>query len=474
MRPRDIRQKLEAIKELFLARGSLPRGRDRLRRAGLTGTASLLSRSIGIAVSLVTIPLILGYLGPERYGLWVILGSLTSWLMISDLGFSGNALVNALAEANGKDDQVLGQQLVATAFWCLMGIAAALALIFTLLFPVIPWASFFNSSADVPAWELDWAIILYLAFFLIMFPLRIVGSVYSGYQEGYIGYIWAIIGSILTLFVLLGITRVPGGLLELILAVSGAQVVVVFANAVYLFYQQRPWLFPRLRSVTKKSFRRLRSLGLKYLVSQLAGIALLHSQPIIITQLLGLGEVSVFHITHRILTLPLMVVQMFTFPLLAAYGEAYSRQDWPWIRRTLRRSLLASVATSVCSILPLVLLAKPIIGWWVGVDMVPDYTLVLSLGAYVIVYGIATPISVFLLGLEYVGSQAAISVASALVTIGLGVLLTVEFGLSGIAIAMAAGLAVALTIQVLQLWSVKTKMDRLDQERSARVGDPQV
>ena len=464
MRPRNIGLKLEAIKDLFFARGPLPRSRDRLRRAGLTGTASLLARGTGIAVSLVTIPLVMGYLGQERYGIWVILGSLTSWLLISDLGFSGNALVNALSEATGRDDQALGQQLVATSFWCLLGIAGALAFIFTLLFPVIPWASFFNSSPDVPAWELHWAVILSLACFLLMFPLRIVGSVYSGYQEGYIGYIWAIIGSILTLFVLFGITRVPGGLLELILALSGARVIVASANAIYLFYQHRPWLFPRLRDVTKKSFRRLRSLGLKYLVSQLAGIALLHSQPIIITQLLGPGDVSIFHIAHRILTLPLMVVQMFTFPLLAAYGEAYSRRDWPWMSRTLRRSLLASLLIGICSSLLLALIARPVIEIWVGSNLVPDFTLVASLCTYVILCSAATPISVFLHGLEYVGGQAAITVTSSVLTVGLGIWLTGELGLSGMGIAMATGIAVNLILQVVHYQMVKRKTDMLDQE----------
>ena len=461
MRPRNIALKLEAIKDLFIARGSLPRGRDRLRRAGLTGTASLLARGTGIAVSLVTIPLVMGYLGQERYGIWVILGSLASWLLISDLGFSGNALVNALSEANGRDDRALGQQLVATAFWCLMAIAGVLTLLFTLLFPVIPWASFFNSSPDIPAWELHWAVILSLACFLLMFPFRIVGSVYSGYQEGYIGYIWAIIGSILTLFVLFGITRVPGGLLELVLALSGARVIVALANAVYLFYQQRPWLFPRLRNVTRKSFQRLRSLGLKYLVSQLAGIALLHSQPIIITQLLGLGEVSIFHIAHRILTLPLMVVQMFTFPLLAAYGEAYSRRDWPWMSRTLRRSLLASLLIGICSSLPLALIARPVIEIWVGSNLVPDFTLVISLCAYVVLCCAATPISVFLHGLECVGGQASITVVSSILTVGFGIGLTGEWGLTGMGIAMAVGMAVNLILQVAHFHWVKTRTDML-------------
>ena len=130
--------------------------------------------------------------------------------------------------------------------------------------------------------------------------------------------------------------------------------------------------------------------------------------------------------------------------------------------RTLRRSLLASLLIGICSSLPLALIARPVIEIWVGSNLVPDFTLVISLCAYVVLYCAVTPIAVFLHGLEYVGGQAAITVTSSVLTVGFGIWLTSKWGLSGMGIAMTAGIAVNLILQVVHFHSVKTRTDMLD------------
>jgi len=74
------------------------------------------------------------------------------------------------------------------------------------------------------------------------------------------------------------------------------------------------------------------------------------------------------------------------------------------------------------------------------------------------------PISVFLHGLECVGGQAAITVVNSILTLGFGIWLTSEWGLSGMGIAMATGVAVNLILQVVHFQMVKRKTDMLDQE----------
>ena len=135
--------------------------------------------------------------------------------------------------------------------------------------------------------------------------------------------------------------------------------------------------------------------------------------------------------------------------------------------RTLRRSLLASLLIGICSSLPLALIARPVIEIWVGSNVVPDFTLVISLCAYVVLCCAATPISVFLHGLECVGGQAAITVVSSILTVGFGIWLTGVWGLSGMGIAMAAGIAVNLILQVVHFHRVKTRTDKLGKSLSA-------
>ncbi len=451
-------EQLRLLRIGFLLNPAKSRGQERLRRAGLTGITSMLSQGLVIATGFISVPLTVNYLGQERYGVWLTMNSLLTWLAISNLGFGGNALINFLAEANGKDDRELAQELVATAFWSLVGIAVLLAVIFALAFPLISWPAVFNATSTIPSPELHWAVIISMISFVLMFPISIVDAVYQSYQKGYVGNVWAMAGSLLSLVALIGVTRVRGGLPLLVFALSGVRLLVTLANTGYLFGRQYPWLAPLPQAVTRRSVRRLTSLGVKHMAAQLAGMGMFQSQPIIIAQTLGPVQVGIFNLTQRVLTLPLMVVQGFVFSLMPAYGEAEARQDWLWIRRTLKHSSLAAALVTVCMALCLAPFASSIVSFLAGPAMTPQPSLVFAVSFYAIVAGIVTPSSVMLYGLKRVGGQALGAAINAVATISLGIWLTRAWGLSGMGAAMAiALLAVNPIIQAMQIRTVFKK-----------------
>lgn len=433
--------RLRALRERLFVAQAENRGRERLRRAGLSGVTSTVSQALVIATGLISVPLTVKYLGQERYGVWLTLNSLLNWLAISNLGFAGNALINSLSEANGRDDRELARELVATAFWSLVGIALVLTLLFVVTFQFISWPAVFNAPSTVSLSELHWAVIFSLTSFVLIFPLSIVDAIYQSYQKGYIGNIWTMAGSALSLVALIAVTRVRGGLPLLVVALSGVRILVTLGNVGYLFGRQYPWLLPSPHVVSRRSLRLLSSLGVKYVVAQLAGIGMFQSQPMIIAHALGPAQVGIFNVTQRLLTLPLMVVQMFIFPLMPAYGEAQARQDWTWIRRTLWRTLAGTAIASVLMIVPLIFFARPVIRLWIGPEMAPGQTLIWLMSFYVLVAGVVTPASVMLYGLKRVGAQAVFATANALATVFLGIWLTASWGLSG----MAAAMLIALT-----------------------------
>ncbi len=242
-----------------------------------------------------------------------------------------------MSEANGKDDKKLAQELVSTAFWTLGGLSIIFLLLFAISLPFINWQWVFNTTEVSPN-ELKWAVIFAFICFVMMFPTSMVDAVYGSYQEGYIGNIWNIAGSIFSLIALIVVTQMEGGLPLLVASLFGVSLLFSLFNAGYLFFVRHPWFKPSPSAVTKKSFHGLMDLGWKYLVGQLSGIGMFQSQPFIITRIVGPEGVAVFGIAQRILTLPLMVVQMFSNPFMATYGEAKARGDWDWIRKNLRRT----------------------------------------------------------------------------------------------------------------------------------------
>src|ERR1700744_4144212 len=114
----------------FLSKANANRGLERYRRAGITASTSFLSKALTIAIGFVSVPLTIHYLGPERYGVWLTISSLLIWMALTDFGLAGNALVNVIAEADGKDDRRMAGEYTSSAFWTLSGISATLGVIF--------------------------------------------------------------------------------------------------------------------------------------------------------------------------------------------------------------------------------------------------------------------------------------------------------------------------------------------------------
>jgi O-antigen/teichoic acid export membrane protein len=443
---------IEALKS-FLTRRHGNAGRERYRRAGLTASASFISKALTIVISFVSVPLTVHYLGSERYGVWLTIGSLLTWMSMTDFGIAGNALVNLLADAHGKEDKRLAGQHAASAFWTLVGLSLCIGGIFLFSFHFIPWQEVFHVSSAVPAAELDRACAYSLIFFVVGFPLSMVSSVYGAYQDGFIANIWNIVGSALALISLIVVAQMKGGLPQLVLAISGTRALVGFANVYYMFFRRYPWLMPRPSAVRLSSIKRLLSLGGNYMITQLAGLGIYQSQPMIITQMLGPSYVVIFVVAQKIVTLPNDLVFMATAPFISAYGEAKARADWGWIHRAFRNSLLASLAFGVPATISIALVAKPLIRIWAGSAAIPNTQVVLWLSAYTLICVGMLSVGQLLCGLGRADILAYSLSLCALCTIGLGIVFARWWGVGGVALAMA--LSKFCTSSPIQLFKIR-------------------
>lgn len=420
------------------------RGRERYRRAGLTASTSIISQGMTMLISLVSIPLTIHYLGEERYGIWLTLTSLLTWLAMTDFGITGNALINIMAEAHGADDRQMARERASSALLAVLVPMAVMAMLFVAFFNRVPWLTIFRASSRVSIRELRDACGLAFAVFLLSYPLNMLNSLYSAYQDGYVANLWTILSNCLALCGLLVVTRFRGGLPILVLAVSGIRVLAGLASAYYLYFHRYPWLRPSVHAVRFKHIKRLFTLGSKYFVAQLSALGIGQSQPLIITQVLGPAAVPAFIIPYRLITLPQSLVFLTTAPLVPAYAEAKARMDWDWVRRAFKRSLLASLVTGFILILLMTIAARPVIRAWFGASTVPGTTLLLWLGVYAFVSIAVIPSGQMLWGLERVGVQAAALALCAVLTVRMGIGFARAWGLPGLALSMSLSSGVTL------------------------------
>ena len=183
----------------------------------------MVARGLGIFTGLAWVRLSLSYLGKERYGLWMAIGSIVTWANLADLGLA-RGMQNHLSEANGRDDRELASRYVATGLVTLTLLALALAVVVAPLIFVVPWSSVLNVNDPSLAEEARYVVAAVFACFLLEFPLSVVPTIYAAYQRGYVANLFNIVGSLVSLGTLIGVTRFQMTLPVLILATGGSAI----------------------------------------------------------------------------------------------------------------------------------------------------------------------------------------------------------------------------------------------------------
>jgi O-antigen/teichoic acid export membrane protein len=380
---------------------------------------------------LISVPLVLGHLGAERFGLWITITSLILILSFTDLGL-GNGLINAIAEADGRDDRESARVYVSNAFFLLAGIAVVVIVVFVVVAPHISWAGLFNISSAAAAREAPSATYALFACLAVGIPLGIVQRVQLGYQEAFWSSACSTAGSVCALGGIIAGVSLNAGLAWFVVAAAGGPLLASSINALLLFGRQRRWLMPRLRDIRLATCKYLLRIGVAFFVLQAAGAVAYQSDALIVSRVLGAGEVPQYAVPMRLFIVLQVGLALMVGPLWPAYGESIARGDVAWAERALRRSLLFSLAVSVPACAILVVVARPLIRVWVGDSVQPSFLLLAGLAAWTVIASVSSSLAMFLNGANLVGVQAGLAALMAVVNVILSVVLTGAIGVSGV------------------------------------------
>jgi O-antigen/teichoic acid export membrane protein len=416
-------------------------GKLRVRRAALTGITTLLIKGITLTAGLISIPLTAKYLGQERFGLWLTLNMLLTWIGVADLGLS-NSLTNALATADGQGDIQKASLLVSTATWLMVGIAIVIAILCLVFYPFVPWDKVFNITSEIAKAEIGPTILIGLSFFVLRLPLSIPGRIYGAYQEGYFYQLWLGFSNLLSLGALVLVVNAQGGLPVLLLAFLGALILGDVIAAVHLFGWYKRWLRPCLGRFDWQQSKWLLKTGLQFWIAQISAIAFLQTDLIIVAQLFGASEVASYGVVLKLFTLIGAVQLSFLVPLWPAYCEASETGDIKWIVQTLKRSVLVSVLWAGLAGGLLVYVSPQLVAQWVGQSAVPSFMLVVAMYSTTVITAIAQCIATLLNGLGQVRIQAVSGVVAGFFNLIASVVLGMLMGPSGVA--WATGLTILL------------------------------
>lgn len=394
-----------------------------------------LLRGVSVAISFVLVPLTLSYLSPAKYGLWMTLSSILSWVMWLDVGL-GNGLRNRFAEALAHDDRALARSYVSTTYLFVGLIGILLFLVFVLLQPFVSWSGILNAPADMERELTNLAYIVVL-FFCIRLVVGLIGTILTADQQPALSSLLEVLINAVSLLAVVALTYgVPGSLFWLGVCLAGAMVLVPLVGNIWLFRGKYRAFAPSFRYVRVEHARGLIRLGVQFFVLQLAGLVIFTSANIIITQLFGPEEVTQYNIAYKYFGVPAMAFAVLLTPFWSAYTDAFARGDIPWIRMTFRRLkqmfLLLTVAVAL-----MVLFADTAYALWIGHAVHIPLGLSAAMGVYVLIVAWSSIFSYFINGTGKIRMQLLVAVLMSLAMIPLALFLARQTGLGSAGVVLA-------------------------------------
>lgn len=402
---------------------------ERYRRIVWTTVTSFSYKIVNILTMVVSIPLAVRYLGPERFGLWMTIVSVTALMTFADLGI-GNGLLNAISRAYGRDRPVAAQVAVSSAFFLLFGLGVGVFLLLAAAGPFVPWRQLFHLSTDITDSEVNSAVAAFVACFAVALPVSTVQRVQLGYQEGFVTNLWQIVGSLAGLAGLILVIRFNGGLPWLILAMTGGPIFATALNFATHFAGRRRWLAPQFRHFHLGTGQEFIRTGATFAFLQLLAFLGFASDSLMISYFWGAAAVAPYAVVSKLYS-ALFLVQYISGPLWPAFGEALARDDHQWARITFRRSLVLCSGLGLLGGVVLVAGGKPLISVWTGDATVPNWGMLLGFALWLVVASYYAPIAALLSNTSLLRYQVRIYSMAALSSFALKVPFVMYFGPPG-------------------------------------------
>jgi O-antigen/teichoic acid export membrane protein len=412
----------------FLSRGnerSLNVKRNILYSFGIKG--------VSIVVSFLLVPLTINYVTSERYGIWLTITSIVVWVSFFDIGL-GNGLRNKFAEAKARGETEQARTYISTTYAILTFIIIIIWLFFIAINPLIDWTQILNSPAFMRD-ELKRVVFIVFSFFCLQFVFQLISTILTSDQKPAKASLYNLIGNILSLSIIFILTKTTSGSLNKLAFVLGGIPVMVLATAtIYFFRGKYRDVRPSFKYINLRYSGELMNLGLKFFILQIASLIIYQTNNIIIAQLFGPSEVTVYNIAFRYFFSISMVFGIIITPFWSAFTEANTKGDIAWIRNTMKRLIQAWGLLSL-AVLFMLLVSKGFYNIWVGKEIHIPAILSTVIAISVLVNTWCSVFAYYLNGVGKIKIQIYSGLFGAVMNIPLAVFLGKLLGIEGVVLA---------------------------------------
>lgn len=406
---------------------------------------SFFLKGVSLILNLYSLSLTFKLLGKEKYGIWITLISVISWIYAFDIGI-GNSLRSKLASAIALDNKKECNLLVSTSYIIILSVSFVLLIIFSVLIPFIKWDIFFQSNEISSN---DYILLLFTVSICIIsvFSLNLINQILNAFQKNALSNIAYLVGNFLYVLVLLTFENKIKYNINIVTLLYTFSTIFSFVIISIMFFINYKWLFPRLKYLNLKIAKNLISLGLKFFIIQVSTILIFTIDNFLITHLLGPSYVAEYNLTYRLFSIFSVIAITILSPYWSAYTIAYVNRDLIWIYKSIKFQIIIIFIPLILALVLFNYYFQYVFNFWLSTkyiknEIFPSVGLIIAMSFYIVISIWNNIYSYFLNGIGRTKEQLITALIGSIVNIPLAILLVKNYnlGLTGIVIAMCISL----------------------------------
>jgi O-antigen/teichoic acid export membrane protein len=344
------------------------KGHERTVKAKKNIFFLILIKLVGILVSLMLVPIAIDYVNKDQYGIWLTVSSIVVWFSFFDIGLT-NGMRNKFTESLSKGDEKSAKAYVSTTYFSLMVVFLLVWLVFVSVNRYLDWCAILKIS-QTNASDVRMLVLIIFTYFVIGFILKIINTVLIAGQQPAKASLIDVLGQLLALFTIFILIRTTqGSLIHLGLGLTIAPLVVLLIANLFLFGGKYKKYAPAFKCFQFKYLKAIFGLSSKFFVIQIAGLIQYQTANIIIARSFSMGDVTDYNVAFKYFNVLLMGFTILLTPFWSASTDAFSKEDYAWIKNTVKRYtqiwVLFVIAGSV-----MLLLSSFAYDLWVGITSI--------------------------------------------------------------------------------------------------------
>ena len=400
---------------------------DETRRSSFI---NLLLKPISVILGLIYTPLLLDYLGTEKYGLWSTVLSIISWVNYFDVGI-GHGLRDVLTRALATKDYDKAKRAISTAYIVLASISFLLLLISLVLIIHLDWYKVFNTDIDMRG-----PLAISIAFICVNFVLALANTVLYALQLSHVIAIRYCFVQLLNIMGILVLKKYTQSNLLLIATLFGATNSIIYIYNSILLLKQHSFFRISHKYFNRNGVKDIANIGIKFFIIQIACLALHTVDNLLITNMFGAVAVTPFNITYKLFNTVYAFLSAVCVPYWSKTTQAVAQNNIAWIKSNIKH-LNYIGALFVAGFILLALLFKPITNIWLRKELDYPSGLVLVMCVYYCLYTIMTVKVKIINGTGMIDFQMIFMVIIGVLNIPFSIFLAKNCGLGVVGIRLA-------------------------------------